>query len=270
MNFSIDAQSAIEWVTKFITIYVVFDTIEKLYNFREFSNSGLYDWKFLREHADFSARSPKIRQLLDLFFEYRAWVFLLFLRGASAFYLLLFASANLIDTLCLATLFGIGSLANLRNAPYGAETENRFSLLIIGTLFLRNLSPTEFITGISLWFIALHSCLSYLTAGIVKLINSEWRSGNEIINIANSPNLMASQKAAVFFEKHRLTARILAWVSIAVECGFPLVLLIGKPWFILFLLWGISFHLANAVFLRFNKFFWVWIATYPAIFFAAQ
>lgn len=270
MNFSIEALLATEWVTRLIAFYVVIDTSEKLYKFKEFSDGGLYQWEFLREHAIFSARSAKFKILLDLLFKFRVWLFLLLIRGAAAFYLLFLYASGLINTFCLAVLFAIGSLANLRNAPYGAETENRFSIFIIGTLLLREIAPTEFITEITLWFIALYSCLSYLTAGVVKLINNDWRNGTELLNIVRSPNLVAYRKVAVFFEKHRITARMLAWLSIIIECGFPLVLFIGKPWFILFLLWGISFHFANAVFLRFNKFFWVWTATYPAIFFAAQ
>ena len=34
--------------------------------------------------------------------------------------------------------------------------------------------------------------------------------------------------------------------------------------------WGILFHLLNALVLGFNKFVWAWFATYPVILYAAQ
>lgn len=270
MNFSIEAHQAIDWTTRLVAVYALLDTTEKLSSFKEFKGDGFYSWEFLREHVSFSSRSNKTRKLLDLFFEFRSWLFLLCLRGVCAFWLLCFLQRQkTIDVFCLAVLFAFGSLANLRNTPFGAETENRFSLMIIGALFLQSVAPTELVTKVSLWFIALQSCLSYLTAGVVKLINKEWH-GIGLFNVVNSPNLVASQTPAIFIEKHQTIARLLTWLTMTVECAFPLVLLVGKPWFVFFLAWGAMFHIANAILLRFNKFFWVWIATYPAIIFAAQ
>lgn len=270
MNFSIEADQAIEWTTRLVAFYVMLDSAEKLSNFREFGDGGLLNWNFLRENLFFASRSSAVRQLFDVFFGFRVWLFLSVLRGTGALYLLFFPQRNLFVICALAFLFAVGSAANLRNAPYGAETENRFSLVIIGALFLRAIAPTEFITEISLWFIALQSCLSYLTAGVAKLFNKNWRGGDALLNIANSPTLSVMPKLAVFFNKHRSVGKSLTWLTLAVECLFPLVLLIGQPWYLFFLIWGSAFHLANAVLLRLNKFFWVWIATYPAIVFAAQ
>ena len=159
---------------------------------------------------------------------------------------------------------------NFRNGPLTAETENRLALMIIGALLLRSIAPTAIVTVAVLWFIALQSCFSYLTAGIVKLADKDWRNGMGIFNIVNSSNLAAYKSHAFFLNKHPAAGKFLTWATLGFECTFPLVLIIGKPFFILFLIGGVLFHLAIAVMLRLNKFFWVWIATYPAIIFIAQ
>ena len=270
MNFSIEANQAIEWTARLAAVYVLLDSAEKLYNFREFADDGILSWKFLRRHLFFSSRTSVLQNLFNLVFAFRIWLFLLFLRGVSGFYLLLFPQLNLTSFLCLGVLFAVGSLANLRNFPVGAETENRFSLIIIGALLLQSLNPTKFVSESALWFIALQACLSYTAAGFSKLFSSEWRKGNALFNSFNSPVLTASPKFAELLSRHEPAGKFLTWFNLIVECLFPLVLLVGSPFYIFFLIWGIVFHFSNAVLFRLNKFLWAWAAAYPAIIFAAQ
>jgi hypothetical protein len=42
------------------------------------------------------------------------------------------------------------------------------------------------------------------------------------------------------------------------------------PWRLLFLGWGVAFHLGCAVVMGLNNFLWAFIATYPALLFAAD
>lgn len=270
MIFSPEASQAIEWTTRLAAVFVLLDSAEKLRNFREFGEKGLFNWNFLREHLYFASRSGFLRRILDAVFGQRTWLFLLFLRGACGFYLLAFPLQNLKALGCLIVLFAVASFANLRNAPFGAETESRFSVMIIGALMLQSIAPTEFTAKIALWFIALNACLSYVTAGISKLFNKNWRSGEALFDVLNSPNISASPGAAAFFGKHRSAAKFLTRFNTAVECAFPLVFFAGQPFLMFFLIWGFIFHLSNAVLLRLNKFFWVWMAAYPAVIFTAR
>jgi hypothetical protein len=52
------------------------------------------------------------------------------------------------------------------------------------------------------------------------------------------------------------------------ECGFPLALL--RPELsLVFLGGGLLFHLLIAYQLQLNRFFWAWLATYPAVYWAS-
>jgi hypothetical protein len=109
-----------------------------------------------------------------------------------------------------------------------------------------------------------------LTAGIVKVINEGWRTGNGLFNVVtNSMNGIPSQFAE-FFYNHQTLGKLLTWSVIVVECTFPLVLLAGYPFCFFFLAWGVLFHFMNAALLGLNKFFWAWLATYPAILYVSQ
>jgi hypothetical protein len=269
MLFRLEAAQAIEWTTRLIAFYVLLDAAEKLYNFREFASGGVFDWTYLREQS-FFARFPKpIRRIFDALFARRTWLAWQILRALCAAHLLFSPRQSLTGSLEIIILFAIGSLANLRQTPYGAETENRFSLMIFGALMLRGLAPTPFIDQVCLWFIALQVCLSYATAGVVKLSNEGWRGGEGLFNVVNSSSLIKSDKLARFFSRHQKLAKNLTWLNVAIECVFPLVLLVGKPYFLVFLLWGVAFHSLNAAALGLNKFLWAWIAAYPALIFCA-
>lgn len=270
MYFSIEINQAIEWTIRFVSICILVDTFEKFCNFREFKNTGIFSWEWLRQNRTISGRRRIIRRVADLFFGYRVWFGLLALRGIAALGLLLLPTKGLISAIGLLIIFIVGSLANFRRVSFMPETPNRFTLTIIGALFLQSVVPSKTVTLACLWFIALQSCLTYATAGIIKLFNPDWRNGVGLLKVVNSPNLLTSPNVAVFFQQNNYFGKILNYFTLAFECLFPLVLVIGKPFFILFLIWGLAFHFANMVLLRFNNFFWAWIATYPAIIFIAQ
>ncbi len=270
MNFSIEINQAVEWTIIFLSVSILIDTFEKFRNIKEFKSGGIFDWEWMRQFFGYSKRRPIIRKFADSVFGLRMWFFLLTLRGLAAIVLLLFFEQAVISSFALFILFFVGSLENFRRMPFFPEMPNRFTLLIFGALFLRSLAPTEFVTLACLWFIALQSCLSYATAGIYKLLNKDWRTGNGVLNAANSPYYFTSPVPARILLRNPPLALFLNYFTIAVESLFPLVLLIGKPYYLFFLVWGVLFHLVNAYFIRLNNYFWTWIATYPAILYIAQ
>jgi hypothetical protein len=49
------------------------------------------------------------------------------------------------------------------------------------------------------------------------------------------------------------------------ECAFTIALIVGYPGCLLFIAWGLTFHLMNATVMGLNSFFWSFISTYPAV-----
>jgi len=254
----------------FLVIYLVIDSFEKISVYKEYATGGLLNWNLLRKNSFFTSKPESFRNLTDVIFPARSWFFLIALRIFCCFGLFVSPPGSVLLVCSYTGLFIIGSLMNLRNIAYGAETENRFALIIIGALLLRSLVPTDTVTLATFWFIGLQACLSYITAGASKLMNANWRNGNGFKRVATSYELIPVKKVNIFFEENRTVARLLNWLVIFFECAFPVALFIGRGLFWWFLVGGIILHATIAIGLRLGKFFWIWIATYPALIFITQ
>ena len=268
MNLSI-AQT-LGLINLFLVIYVLIDSFEKISIYKEYLAGGLLSWGLLRKNSFFTSRSESFRNFIDIVFPARPWMFLIALRIFCCAGLLVSPPDSPLLGFSYAILFIIGSLMNLRNLAYGAETENRFSLIIIGALLLRSLLPTDVVTLAALWFIVLQVCLSYLTAGVSKLRNVSWRQGNGFKYVATSYELVPVKKVNIFFEKYTGLTQVINWLIILFECAFPVELFAGPVVLWCFLVAGGILHGAIAFGFRLGKFFWIWIATYPALIFIAQ
>lgn len=254
----------------FLVIYITIDSSEKIFNYREYLSGGLLSWDLLRKNSSFTSKPESFRNFIDIFFPARPWLFLIVFRMICGLGLLVLPFNSPLYGFLYASLFIIGFLMNLRNAAYRTETENRFSLIIIGALLLRSLLPTDGVTLTSFWFIALLVCLSYLTTGISKLGYRNWRKGEGFKDIVTSIEFVPVKKINTFFEQHKVLTRLMNWLIILFECTFPVMLFAGQIVFWCFLVIGIFFHVAIAFGFRTGKFFWVWMATYPALIFIAQ
>jgi len=270
MKLYLTAAEVLEWTGRLLAIYVIIDSSEKLYTAKEYAGNGLFSWDLLRKNNFFTRRPASVQAILNAIFPATAWLGLLILRQLCGLYVLLFPLQGVALTYCLTGLFVVGSLMNFRNIAYGPETENRFSLILIGALLLQKIAPTHTVTIITFWFIALQACLSYTTAGVTKLFNTNWMHGNGFLSVVSSYDLVPLKAVSVFFNQHRQAAQVINWWIILFECFFPLVLIVGPPLCWWFMALGILFHASIAIWLRLGKFFWVWVATYPALIFITQ
>lgn len=257
-------------INLFLVIYILIDSFEKISNYKEYAVGGLLNWSLLRKNSSFTSKPESFRNFIDVIFPVRPWLFLIGLRIVFGAVLLVLPFQSPLLVFLYAGLFIIGSMINLRNLAYQAETENRFFLVIIGALLLRSLLPTDNITLAVLWFIALQVCLSYLAAGISKLRSPAWRKGNGFKYVVTSNELVSAKKINIFFEEHKALTRLINWLIILFECTFPVALFGGQIIFWIFLVGGLILHAAIAFGLRMGKFFWIWIATYPALIFIVQ
>ncbi len=124
-------------------------------------------------------------------------------------------------------------------------------------------NPVFGIMGIA--YIAAQSALSYFLAGIVKLRNSSWRNGEAIRNLfsMNTPYRIFEPVRAIAHAP--IACMMMAWATMLFELLFPLLFMVPIEAKSIFLLAGVTFHLMNAAIIGINRFFWAWIATYPAL-----
>ena len=240
-----------------MAVSLIIQAAELLAIRRTFSDTGVWRWSDFR--GEFAPLPAGIRALADLLLSYNRFVCLLWLQFIAAFTLLFVPSPLLIAGLLLSTIAVAVRWRGTFNGGSDCMTVVVLSALLIATIFPEH--PTVVLGAI--YYIALHSCLSYFVSGFVKLRSGSWREGKPLLPfLASGP----FEIPAVLKRFLQLPGMALAccWIIIGFECLFPL-LIFSSSYVLLILLCGVGFHLANAYLLGLNRFFFVWIATYPAL-----
>lgn len=112
-------------------------------------------------------------------------------------------------------------------------------------------------------FVAAQTTLSYLSAGVAKLLSPAWRSGQAPAAFVAVGRYRAPRWAVAIVTRPGVSAfasvGVLAW-----QLSFPLALW-SPSWCVVALVAGAGFHMLNAVVFGLHRFLWAWLMTYPAI-----
>lgn len=151
-----------------------------------------------------------------------------------------------------------------RRAIGGDGADQMSAIIFAAALFavLPWFSNNRLIAAVS--FIAAQVSLSYLAAGIAKLISQTWRGGGALPAILSTYN-HGHPWAAKFLHKHKYLALFAAWSVITFECLFPL-LIFAPDWIAVpTLVCGFVFHAGCAFLMGLNSFLWSFPSTYPCV-----
>lgn len=163
----------------------------------------------------------------------------------------------------LVAMGGLSLLILMRfQGPYNGGSD-RMGLLALWCLIAAQLLPTPAGREIAFGYLGLQLTLSYAVAGGVKLINPDWRSGRALADVFRFSAYPVSEALREWADRPR-AMRTMSWAVIALELAFPLSLA-TQPTLIAALTLAAVFHLANACLFGLNRFFWTWLAVYPAI-----
>ena len=144
--------------------------------------------------------------------------------------------------------------------PYNGGSDTMSMLVLLG-LLLSYLAPSRMWQEIALGYVVLQLVLSYFQAGLVKLVNPEWRSGKALYEVfaltaypvSGSIRRLAQKKQLLFYA---------CWCVIIAELLFPLAFF-SQTTLIIALVCAGCFHLANAILFGLNRFVLAWLSAYP-------
>ncbi|MHB8287259.1 MAG: HTTM domain-containing protein [Caulobacteraceae bacterium] len=163
-------------------------------------------------------------------------------------------------------LFGLAglSLVTLRRflGPYNGGAD-RMGLLALWCLTLSHVLPTDKGREIVFGYLGAQLTLSYFISGGVKILNPDWRSGRALGQVFAVSAYPVSEGLRAWSRRPAALA-VMSWAVMALELGFPLTL-VSRPSLIAGLTLAAAFHLLNACLFGLNRFFWTWLAVYPAI-----
>jgi hypothetical protein len=149
--------------------------------------------------------------------------------------------------------------------PYGGDGADQMSDLIAAYRVSTAAIPDR-VRGDDLFLRAVNAqvCVAYLASGVAKLISSSWRSGRALEEILQT-ELYGVSRLAGFLRAHRTISRALTWFTIAWECGFPVLYLLGPRAGRNMLHLIKAFHLGIAVTMGLPRFFWAFSSAHAAV-----
>jgi hypothetical protein len=177
--------------------------------------------------------------------------------------------------LCLLVMSGVGSpwplvaLAVLSlfilqrfEGPYNGGSD-RMGLLALWCLTLSRVMPAPEAREVCFGYLGVQLVLSYFIAGWVKVVNPDWRAGRALRDVFQFSAYPVSEHLRRWADRPRAMFAM-SWAVMLFELAFPLTM-VSHGALIVGLAIAAAFHLANACLFGLNRFFWTWLAVYPAI-----
>lgn len=224
------------------------------------TETGIWRWSELRSEYLFLPK--RIQKALDWVMTDKRFIEMMAIRFTAAIVALIYPYFLFIYCILFFTTF----LITLRWRGSFNGGSDYLTLIMLLCLCVGSLHPL--LAKAALWYITLQVISSYFLAGLYKVKQTKWRLGTAVYGFVSSPNYK-TPRFIVEKSKNPAYAQTLAWAVILFELAFPLVLtapILTK----FFLLAGVLFHLGNFMTFGLNRFFWVWCASYPAIYYCGQ
>jgi hypothetical protein len=258
-----EAIDTLLFVARLMGLAIIFQSLEFIKIKDSLSEKGIWRWSELR--SDYSFLPEKVRQFLDWVMKdsiFNEMIKLRFFMGILAalyphffiIFVFLFLSSFLI------TLRWRGSFNG------GSDYMTLIILLCLCIAFLNK--DSSILAKGALWYISLQVISSYFLAGLYKIKQEKWRSGKAIYGFVSSPNYKVPQ-LVLTKSQDPIWAMRASWAVMIFEISFPLALL-HPNLTLIYLLAGAFFHLGNFWVFGLNRFFWIWCASYPAIYYSAK
>jgi hypothetical protein len=140
--------------------------------------------------------------------------------------------------------------------------------IIWSGIFLFLAVPSAYIKDLALAFIAAQLLLSYITSGIAKLLSPIWRSGAAVSLIVRTQSY-GHRDAYRWIERLHLSGPV-SRGTILLEIIGPLLVLGGPRTTMIFIGFGVMFHLGNAIIMGLNSFVWSFTACFPAVLYISE
>ncbi len=222
-------------------------------------------WAWSVQRGDVAHAGRPVRRLLDFLYRPDIHRIHLLVRLAAAASLLWGSSPASALLLFASTLL---ILIRWRGAFNGGS--DFMSIVVLTGLLAAHLASQWVEPGMAwkagLWYIAIHAITSYFISGAIKWVTREWRDGSALVYFLDG-GLHGPLPAASRYRK-RPIAIACSWAFIVWECLFPFALA-GPRVAAVFCAVAAFFHFLVFRYFGLNRFFWAWLASFPAIIWCA-
>jgi hypothetical protein len=242
-------------------ISVLLSSLESLSLWNHYRREGLFSWQVHKARHS-QLLTSRLIPIYDMIFAYPAVLWLLGLRmlfcglvllNLGHRYALLIGCAGIASTSVLLTLRG----------PDGKNGADQMTKIIFTSLALALLSPHAWLWRCEIVFLSAQLCLAYFTSGFLRIQEQGWRSGSALLTVLRQ-HTYGNHFCWSAARAHPRLTRIASCSVLIFECIFPVALLFPIKILVIFLGFGVLFHVVNAAVIGLNTFLWAFIAVYPA------
>jgi hypothetical protein len=239
--------------------------LQTLEFFRLLKMDRVGSWALQREEVP--SRPSWVRRLLDHTVQGAGYVWLLMVRLCLA--LTLLAGEVTLSSALLLFVTSVLLLFRWRGAFNGGSdfmTLVGVSGLLIAQVVSAFTDDAVLGWRAGLWYVTVHVVSSYFVSGWVKLLRPEWRNGRAMTIFLDGGVYGPLAPRSVY--RLHAVARLVSWTFTVWEGCFPLALFdVRIAWFMCCI--APVFHFLVYWHFGLNRFFWAWLATYPAVLYCA-
>ncbi len=260
-----EAATAARVATILVGIGSLVNVLQQLGDRRAYERDGMLGWATIGRSHRAGARRAGSRAAADLVFSSRVVTALAALEAVAACVLVVVRSSGLLVpalvTVLLARTYHYG------RDRFGFEGADQMRLIVLAGMLWYHLTPGSRSGEVALVFIGTECVLAYVTAGIVKVGDEEWRSGRAMTATLRSETFGRNAATSVLVRAGLAPA--IAGSMLAFECAGWLLLLAGPVGVLAYVTIAAAFHVGNAVVLGLDRFVWVFGAALPCVAFTA-
>lgn len=246
-------------ITCAVTCFAIFLQSIEFWSIRNWmTHPGAWSWENIR--TDFTPFPRIIGRLFERILGDRSLNTLLIIRMLLAGYGIFIPPTPL-----WLALFGLSLLLSIRwRGAFNGGSDAMTLVVLLGLSIATwpHDSPRFIQAGLA--YIAVQSLLSYFRAGVAKLNVRDWRRGLALARFIRHAQY-SPPKHFTCIARHPLLLRYISITIIIFELAAPLCLL-SPSFCIVYLGAGALFHALNTYYFGLNRFFWIWLATYPSIY----
>lgn len=240
------------------SIGIIISGLEWLSCYPLFKNDHIFSWTVRKIRTQTFIKN----KLYDRIYSYPNVMVLIVAQVIGAVILLLFNELRVILLLGSGVIALATIIFSLR-AYAGYTGADQMLKIIFITGFLSYLAGTQLALTIGMLFISGQLIIAYGTPGILRLFEKEWKNGNQLLLIARQ-HTYGNRMVYGFLKKYKLARLFGAWSIMFFEFGAVFALCLPLNYLLIYLLFGVFFHLTNAFVMGLNTFTWAFVATYPA------
>ncbi len=219
-------------------------------------------WNYQHLQNDLLSGLPFPQKLTNFLFSNQFFKWILYFQLTLSILLIPLSSPWIVAAMFLLHLM---TCIRFRGTFNGGSDMMAF-VLLTGALIFTSFESSES-SRFGFLYIAIHTIYSYFKAGLSKIMQKDWRSGRALPLFLKRSLYPDIQKLSGWLSNQKTLSLLACWTVMAFE-----IMILTLPVFpnliSIYFLISLGFHFSVFLMFGLNRFFWIWLAAWPSIFYS--